>query len=46
MTLLAIAESPRGPASRVYAVNVATGQARELFALQQEGRATVPGLVR
>ncbi|MCA2219906.1 hypothetical protein [Nonomuraea aurantiaca] len=46
VTLVAVAESPRSGGSGVaYAVNVLTGQARELFTLRGEQYA-VPGLVR
>jgi hypothetical protein len=47
VTLVAVEESPRSGASEVaYAVNVQSGQARELFPLHAEGQYAVPGLVR
>ncbi|NUR85252.1 MAG: hypothetical protein HOY71_14300 [Nonomuraea sp.] len=45
VTLLATPEEPGRP-SMVYAVDVTTGQARELFALRDDGKSSVPGLVR
>lgn len=45
VTMLATPERPDRP-SLVYAVDVATGRARELFALRDGGQFTVPGLVR
>ncbi|MFI7126666.1 hypothetical protein ACIBQ1_13305 [Nonomuraea sp. NPDC050153] len=45
VTVVATPESPRGPASIVYAVDVRTGKSRELFALRQYGTYLVPGLV-
>ncbi|MEU4226030.1 hypothetical protein AB0F17_17175 [Nonomuraea sp. NPDC026600] len=46
VTLIAIAESPRSAVQAVaYAVNVLSGQARELFPLHAEGAYAVPGLV-
>lgn len=47
VTLIAVEESSRSGAAEVaYAVNVLSGQARELFPLHAEGKYVVPGLVR
>ncbi|MFC4062883.1 hypothetical protein ACFOWE_31720 [Planomonospora corallina] len=46
LTVLAVPPEPDGPAAVVYAVDVRTGQSRKLFALRDEGRSVVPGLVR
>ncbi|TMR95431.1 hypothetical protein [Nonomuraea basaltis] len=45
VTVLAVPDVPRGPVSVVYAVDVRTGKSRELFALREDGRNVVPGLV-
>ncbi|MBG0829475.1 hypothetical protein HS041_17050 [Planomonospora sp. ID67723] len=46
VTVLATPPEPSGPAAAVYAVDVRTGESRELFALRDEGVNVVPGLVR
>ncbi|WP_165974394.1 sigma factor [Nonomuraea deserti] len=47
VVLLASREQPRGgPSSMVYAVDVRTGRARELFSPRADGIYVVPGLVR
>ncbi|MEV6865538.1 hypothetical protein AB0M44_31615 [Streptosporangium subroseum] len=44
--MLAAPQEPNGPASAVYAVDVRTGESRELFALRDDGPFVVPGLIR
>ncbi|MFC6083618.1 hypothetical protein [Sphaerisporangium aureirubrum] len=46
LTVLAEPQKPDGPTSAVYAVDVRTGESRELFALRDDGPSVVPGLVR
>ncbi|MER6175426.1 hypothetical protein [Streptosporangium sp. NPDC001681] len=46
LTVLAVPQEPNGPASVVYAVDVRTGESRELFALRDDGPFVVPGLIR